>query len=96
MSATQSSFGCEGTKSRPTRSAAACTPATRIVVLARFRGTDPESRCARISRSTRLRPTCIALLTKGGMDAVGAVGAATLAVDCRDPVDEPGIGESAI
>jgi hypothetical protein len=44
MSATQSWFGCDGTKSRPTRSATARTPATRIVVLARFRGTDPDSR----------------------------------------------------
>ena len=59
MSATQSRFGADGVKSRPTRSSAGRTPGTRIVVLARFRGTAPDSRRARISRSTRLRPTRI-------------------------------------
>src|SRR5918996_3425305 len=39
------------------RSATARTPGTRIVVLARLRGTAPLSRRAPISRSTRLRPT---------------------------------------
>ena len=43
----------------PDQVAAGRTPGTRIVVRARFRGTAPVSRCARISRSTRLRPTRI-------------------------------------
>src|SRR5439155_11877172 len=37
-----------------------------------------------------------ALLTKSGVDTAGAIGAAALAVDLRDPLNQPGISESTI
>ena len=42
MSATHSTFGAVGRKSRSTRSSATRTPGTRIVVRPRFFGTRPE------------------------------------------------------
>lgn len=59
MSATQSTLGPAGRKSRFTRSSATLTPGTRIVVRPRFLGTKPLIPASRISRSTRLRETLI-------------------------------------
>ena len=59
MSATHSTFGPAGRKSRSTRSVAGSTPGTRIVVRQRLRGLIPAIPAAFINRATRLRPTRI-------------------------------------
>ena len=59
MSATQSTLGAAGRKSRSTRSSATLTPGTRIVVRPRFFVTRPLIPACAISRSTRFRETLI-------------------------------------
>jgi hypothetical protein len=53
MSATHSTFGPDGVKSRSTRSVAGVIPGTRIVVFHRFLGLTPAIAAAFINRATR-------------------------------------------
>ena len=57
MSATHSTFGPEGLKSRSTRSVAGVIPGIRIVVFHRFLGLTPAIPAAFINRATRFSPT---------------------------------------
>jgi hypothetical protein len=57
MSATHSTFGPEGLKSRSTRSVAGVIPGIRIVVFHCFLGLTPAIPAAFINRATRFSPT---------------------------------------
>jgi hypothetical protein len=57
MSATHSTFGPDGLKSRSTRSLAGVIPGIRIVVFQRFLGLTPAIPAAFINLATRFSPT---------------------------------------
>jgi hypothetical protein len=57
MSATRSTFGPDGLKSRSTRSVAGVIPGILIVVFLRLRGLTPAIPAACINRATRFSPT---------------------------------------
>src|SRR4051794_15301295 len=97
MSATHSTFGRDGLKSRSTRSPAGVIPGIRIVVFQRFLGLTPEIPAALINRATRLRPTWISYSSASSAWILGdAVHAPALLMDQLDLLGQPRVTQSPI